>query len=239
MRPTFLLLTAEMTPTAMTQDELKKAVAKAAVDYIQPKLERNSIVGVGTGSTANFFIDYLADIKGHFDGTVASSEASAERLKAHGIPVYDLNSVDAMAVYVDGADETNPALELIKGGGAALTREKIVAAVADEFVCIADGSKWVDVLGAFPLPVEVIPMARSHVARELVKLGGDPVYREGCITDNGNIIIDVHNMSISNPKQTEAAINQIVGVVTNGLFAQRAADVLLIGRESGVETIKA
>ncbi len=222
----------------MTQDELKKAVAKAAVDYIQPKLESHSIVGVGTGSTANFFIDYLAEIKGHFDGTVASSEASAERLKAHGIPVYDLNSVDSMVVYVDGADETNPALELIKGGGAALTREKIVAAVADEFVCIADGSKWVDVLGAFPLPVEVIPMARSHVARELVKLGGDPVYREGCITDNGNIIIDVHNMSIRNPKETEAAINQIVGVVTNGLFAERAADVLLIGREDGVETVR-
>jgi len=222
----------------MTQDELKKAVAKAAVDYIKPKLDSNSIVGVGTGSTANFFIDYLAEIKGHFDGTVASSEASADRLKAHAIPVYDLNSIDNMAVYVDGADETNAALELIKGGGAALTREKIVAAVADEFVCIADGSKWVEVLGGFPLPVEVIPMARSHVARELVKLGGDPVYREGCITDNGNIIIDVHNMSITNPKTTEAAINQIVGVVTNGLFAQRNADILLIGHEDGVETIK-
>lgn len=222
----------------MTQDELKKAVAKAAVDYIQPKLDSDSIVGVGTGSTANFFIDYLAEIKGHFEGTVASSEASADRLKAHGIPVYDLNSVDKMAVYVDGADETNAALELIKGGGAALTREKIVAAVADEFVCIADGSKWVDILGGFPLPVEVIPMARSHVARELVKLGGDPVYRQGCITDNGNIIIDVHNLSITNPKATETAINQIVGVVTNGLFAQRNADVLLIGRENGVETIK-
>jgi len=222
----------------MTQDELKKAVAKAAVDYIKPKLDSNSIVGVGTGSTANFFIDYLAEIKGHFDGTVASSEASADRLKAHAIPVYDLNSIDNMAVYVDGADETNAALELIKGGGAALTREKIVAAVADEFVCIADGSKWVEVLGGFPLPVEVIPMARSHVARELVKLGGDPVYREGCITDNGNIIIDVHNMSITNPKTTETAINQIVGVVTNGLFAQRNADILLIGREDGVETIK-
>lgn len=222
----------------MTQDELKKAVAKAAVDYIQPKLDSDSIVGVGTGSTANFFIDYLAEIKGHFEGTVASSEASADRLKAHGIPVYDLNCVDKMAVYVDGADETNAALELIKGGGAALTREKIVAAVADEFVCIADGSKWVDILGGFPLPVEVIPMARSHVARELVKLGGDPVYRQGCITDNGNIIIDVHNLSITNPKATETAINQIVGVVTNGLFAQRNADVLLIGRENGVETIK-
>lgn len=223
----------------MTQDELKRAVAKAAVDYIQPKLDNDSIVGVGTGSTANFFIDYLADIKGSFDGAVASSEASAERLKSHGIPVYDLNSVDSLVVYVDGADETNPALELIKGGGAALTREKIVAAVADEFVCIADGSKWVDTLGNFPLPVEVIPMARSYVARELVKLGGDPVYRENCITDNGNVILDVHNMAITNPTKTEAAINQIVGVVTNGLFACRPADVLLIGRESGVETIRA
>jgi len=222
----------------MTQDELKQAVARAAVDYIKPKLDSDSIVGVGTGSTANYFIDYLAEIKGHFDGTVASSEASAERLKSHGIPVYDLNVIDSMAVYVDGADETNPTLELIKGGGAALTREKIVAAVADEFVCICDGSKWVEVLGGFPLPVEVIPMARSHVARELVKLGGDPVYREGCVTDNGNIIIDLHNMQITDAKATEAAINQIVGVVTNGLFAERSADLLLIGRESGVEQIK-
>ncbi len=221
----------------MTQDELKKAVARAAVDYIKPKLESDSIVGVGTGSTANCFIDYLAEIKGHFDGAVASSEASAERLKSHGIPVYDLNSVDRMEVYVDGADETNADLELIKGGGAALTREKIVAAVADEFICIADGSKWVETLGGFPLPVEVIPMARSHVGRELVKLGADPVYRQGCVTDNGNIIIDVHNMKITNPKATETAINQIVGVVTNGLFAERSADVLLIGREDGVETI--
>jgi len=221
----------------MTQDELKQAVARAAVDYIKPKLDSDSIVGVGTGSTANYFIDYLAEIKGHFDGTVASSEASAERLKSHGIPVYDLNVIDSMAVYVDGADETNPTLELIKGGGAALTREKIVAAVADEFVCICDGSKWVEVLGGFPLPVEVIPMARSHVARELVKLGGDPVYREGCVTDNGNIIIDLHNMQITDAKATEAAINQIVGVVTNGLFAERSADLLLIGRESGVEQI--
>lgn len=222
----------------MTQDELKQAVAKAAVDYIQPKLDSDSIVGVGTGSTANYFIDYLAEIKGTFDGTVASSEASAERLKSHGIPVYDLNAVDGMAVYVDGADETNPDLELIKGGGAALTREKIVAAVADEFVCIADGSKWVETLGAFPLPVEVIPMARSHVARELVKLGGDPVYRQGCVTDNGNVILDVHNMQISNPKQLEEQINQIVGVVTNGLFAQRNADVMMLGRDSGVEIIR-
>lgn len=222
----------------MTQNELKQAVAKAAVDYIQPKLDSDSIVGVGTGSTANYFIDYLAEIKGTFDGTVASSEASAERLKNHGIPVYDLNAVDGMAVYVDGADETNPDLELIKGGGAALTREKIVAAVADEFVCIADGSKWVETLGAFPLPVEVIPMARSHVARELVKLGGDPVYRQGCVTDNGNVILDVHNMQISNPKKLEEQINQIVGVVTNGLFAQRNADVMMLGRDSGVEIIR-
>lgn len=222
----------------MTQDELKKAVAQAAVDYIKPKLDSDSIVGVGTGSTANYFIDCLAVIKGHFDGAVASSEASAERLKSHGIAVYDLNSVDGLVVYVDGADETNPQLELIKGGGAALTREKIVAAVADEFVCIADGSKWVETLGQFPLPVEVIPMARSHVARELVKLGGDPVYRQGCVTDNGNIILDVHHMQITNPKQLESDINQIVGVVSNGLFAARKADVMILGRESGVEIIR-
>ncbi len=221
----------------MNQDQLKQAVARAAVDYIRPKLDNNSIVGVGTGSTANYFIDYLADIKGCFDGAVASSEASAERLRSHGIPVYDLNAIDSMAVYVDGADETNPALELIKGGGAALTREKIVAAVADEFICIADDSKWVTTLGQFPLPVEVIPMARSHVARELVKLGGDPVYRQGVITDNGNVILDVYHMAITNPRQTENAINQIVGVVTNGLFAARAADVLLLGTADGVKTI--
>ena len=221
----------------MNQDQLKQAVARAAVDYIKPKLEHNSIVGVGTGSTANYFIDYLAEIKGLFDGTVASSEASAERLRQHGITVYDLNSVDNIVVYVDGADESNPWLHLIKGGGAALTREKIVAAVADEFVCIADQSKWVDTLGAFPLPVEVIPMARSHVARELVKLGGDPVYRQGVTTDNGNIILDVHHLAITDPVSMEMAINQIVGVVTNGLFAQRAADVLLLARTDGVDTL--
>ncbi len=225
--------------SSTSQDELKKAVAKAAVDYIEPKLDNHSIVGVGTGSTANYFIDYLAEISAKFDGAVASSEASAERLKAHGIPVYDLNGVDELAVYVDGADETNPKLELIKGGGAALTREKIVAAVADEFICIADGSKWVDTLGNFPLPVEVIPMARAHVARQLVKLGGDPVHRSGVITDNGNEIIDVHNLRISNPRELETAINQIVGVVCNGLFANRPADVLLIGRQGGVEKILA
>lgn len=226
-----------LTREPMTQDELKQAVARAAIDYIRPKLDSDSIVGVGTGSTANYFIDYLAEIKGLFEGAVASSEASAKRLKQHGIVVYELNTIDNMVVYVDGADETNPQLELIKGGGAALTREKIVAAVADEFICIADASKWVDVLGAYPLPVEVIPMARSHVARQLVKLGGDPVYRKGVTTDNGNIIIDVHNMQIHDPKQLENAINQIVGVVTNGLFAQRSADVLLLAKPSGVDTV--
>lgn len=192
----------------MTQDELKQAVAKAAVDYIAPKLERSSIVGVGTGSTANFFIDFLAQYKDEFDGAVASSEATAERLKKHGIEVYDLNSVSEMEFYVDGADETNANLELIKGGGAALTREKIVAAVAKTFICIADGSKMVDILGDFPLPVEVIPMARSHVGREIVKLGGDPVYRDGVTTDNGNIIIDVHNLDISRPIQMEEKTEQ-------------------------------
>ena len=223
----------------VSQDELKKAVAKAAIDYIEPKLDPDSIVGVGTGSTANHFIDYLADIRGRFDGAVASSEGSAQRLKAHGIPVYDLNSVDSLVVYVDGADETNPQLQLIKGGGAALTREKIVAAVADEFVCIADGSKWVDILGHYPLPVEVIPMARAHVARELVKLGGDPIHRKGCITDNGNEILDVHNLRIGDPRQLETDINQITGVVCNGIFAMRPADVLLLGREQGIELIRA
>ena len=221
----------------MTQDELKQAVAKAAVDYIAPKLERSSIVGVGTGSTANFFIDFLAQYKDDFDGAVASSEATAERLKKHGIEVYDLNSISEMEFYVDGADETNANLELIKGGGAALTREKIVAAVAKTFICIADDSKMVSILGDFPLPVEVIPMARSHVGREIVKLGGDPVYRDGVTTDNGNIIIDVHNLDISRPIQMEEKLNNIVGVVTNGLFARRPADLLLLGTSEGVKSI--
>ncbi|MGF2734153.1 ribose-5-phosphate isomerase RpiA [Marinobacter sp. DUT-1] len=221
----------------MTQDELKKAVAKAAVDYITPRLESDSIVGVGTGSTANFFIDMLAELKNEFDGAVASSEATAERLKSHGIPVYDLNSAGELEFYVDGADETNERLELIKGGGAALTREKIVAAVAKTFICIADESKMVGILGSFPLPVEVIPMARSHVGREIVKLGGDPVYREGVVTDNGNIIIDVHNMDISRPIHVEEQLNNIVGVVTNGLFARRPADLLLLGASEGVKSI--
>ncbi len=222
----------------MTQDQLKQAVAQAAVDLIVPQLNDRSIVGVGTGSTANFFIDLLAQHKAAFDGAVASSDATAERLKGHGIPVYDLNSVADLEFYVDGADETNRHLELIKGGGAALTREKIVAAVAKTFICIADGSKLVDRLGAFPLPVEVIPMARSHVGRELVKLGGDPVYREGVVTDNGNIILDVHNLMIGYAPDVEAQINNIVGVVTNGLFAARPADLLLLGTAEGVQTLK-
>tara|TARA_R110000824_G_scaffold57537_1_gene156326 strand:+ start:1359 stop:2078 length:720 start_codon:yes stop_codon:yes gene_type:complete len=221
----------------MTQDELKKAVAKAAVDYIAPRLEHDTIIGVGTGSTANFFIDMLADLKTEFDGAVASSEATAERLKSHGIPVYDLNSAGDLEFYVDGADETNERLELIKGGGGALTREKIVAEVARTFICIADESKKVDVLGDFPLPVEVIPMARSHVGREIVKLGGDPVYRDGFTTDNGNIILDIYNMDISRPIQVEEELNNIVGVVTNGLFARRPADLLLLGTRTGVESI--
>lgn len=221
----------------MTQDELKQAVAKAAVDHIAPHLDRDSIVGVGTGSTANFFIDYLAQHRNDFDGAVASSEATAERLKKHGITVYDLNAVNEIEFYVDGADETNEHLELIKGGGGALTREKIVAAVAKTFICIADGSKKVEILGDFPLPVEVIPMARSHVGREIVKLGGDPVYRDGFVTDNGNIIIDIHNMDISRPILMEEKLNNIVGVVTNGLFAHRPADLLLLGTAEGVQSI--
>jgi ribose 5-phosphate isomerase A len=223
----------------MNQDELKQAVADAALEYVSGKIDSDSIIGIGTGSTANLFIDALASIKARVKGTVASSEASAQRLKQHGIPVYELNSVDQLTVYVDGADETNHRLELIKGGGAALTREKIVTAVADEFVCIADESKLVDQLGAFPLPVEVIPMARSHVARELVKLGGDPVYRQDVTTDNGNIILDVYNFPIATPRETEQAINQITGVVTNGLFAIKPADLLLLGTQQGVKSITA
>lgn len=222
----------------MTQDQLKQAVASAAIDYITPKLFSDSIIGVGTGSTANFFIDGLATIKDRFAGAVASSEASAARLKKHGIEVLDCNSVIELVVYVDGADETNAYLQLIKGGGAALTREKIVRAIAKEFVCIADDSKWVDVLGNFPLPVEVIPMARSYVARELVKLGGAPVYRDGVVTDNGNVILDVHNLRIIDPVALETTINQITGVVTNGLFAIKPADVLLLGTAEGVKTLR-
>ncbi len=218
----------------MTQDELKQAVAKVAIEYVPD----NCIVGVGTGSTANYFIDELARIKGRIDGAVASSEASAQRLKAHGIPVLDLNVVDELPVYVDGADEINHQLHMIKGGGAALTREKIVAAVAKQFICIADQSKLVDVLGTFPLPIEVIPMARSHVGREIVRLGGHPALREGVLTDNGNVIIDVHGMQIAQPVELEKQLDQIVGVVTNGLFAARRADVLLLGTAQGVRTYK-
>lgn len=218
----------------MTQDELKQAVAKAALEYVVP----GTIIGVGTGSTANFFIDQLATIKHKIEGTVASSNASAERLKKHGIPVMDLNSVNEISVYVDGADESNRQLHLIKGGGGALTREKIVAAASKRFVCIADESKLVDVLGKFPLPVEVIPMARSYVAREIAKLGGQPVLREGFTTDNGNIILDVHNLRIMEPVKLEDTLNQLTGVVTNGLFARRPADILLLGTKTGVQTLK-
>ncbi len=217
----------------MTQDEMKKMVAEAALEYVEP----GTIIGIGTGSTANHFIDFLAGIKGKIDGTVASSRASAERLAAHGIPVLDLNSAGELSVYIDGADESNHHLHLIKGGGGALTREKIVAACARKFVCIADDSKLVDVLGAFPLPIEVIPMARSMVARELVKRGGQPVYREGFTTDNGNDILDVHNMVIMEPVKLEQDLNDIPGVVTVGLFAKRPADVLLLGTEDGIKKI--
>lgn len=217
----------------MTQDEMKLAVAKAAIEYIPD----DCIVGVGTGSTANFFIDELAKIKGRIEGTVASSEASAARLKAHGIRVFDLNSVDSMPVYVDGADEVNHYLQMVKGGGGALTREKIVAAVADKFICIADKSKLVPVLGHFPLPIEVIPMARSHVAREILKIGGQPTLREGFTTDNGNIILDVFGLQIAQAAELEKQLNQITGVVTNGLFAVRRADVLLLGTPNGVEVM--
>ena len=223
----------------MTQDELKQATGEAALEYILPHLEDNMIVGVGTGSTAAFFIDALARHKHLFDGCVSSSEASTAQLKSHGIPVYDLNEVKEIQFYIDGADEANEQLHLIKGGGAALTREKVIAAVAKEFICIADESKAVDVLGCFPLPVEVIPMARSHVARQLVKLGGDPAYREGVVTDNGNVILDVWNMQIVDPVELEKAINSIVGVVTNGLFASRPANIMLLGTSEGVKTVKA
>lgn len=219
----------------MTQDELKKAVAHAAVAHVV----EGEIVGVGTGSTANCFIDELALIRHRIRGAVASSEATRRRLEEHGITVFDLNDVDQIPLYVDGADEINVAMQMIKGGGGALTREKIVAAVARKFVCIADSSKLVDVLGQFPLPVEVIPMARSYVARELVKLGGSPVYRQGFVTDNGNVILDTYGLGIVNPPELEGLLNQIAGVVTNGLFARRPADVLLLGTADGVKTLTA
>lgn len=218
----------------MTQDDKKKAVAQAAVKYIQD----DSIIGVGTGSTVNYFIQALAPLTHKIRGAVSSSEASTEQLIALGIEVFDLNSVGSFDIYVDGADEITQHKHMIKGGGAALTREKIVAAVADKFICIIDDSKQVPMLGQFPLPVEVIPMARSYVAREILKLGGDPVYRQGVITDNGNVILDVHNLKILNPVELEKQLNAIVGVVTNGLFAHRGADIVLVGTDTGVETIE-
>ena len=218
----------------MNQNELKAAVGQSAADYIEPLLTEEAVIGVGTGSTADFFIDALAKSRHRFDGAVASSQATADRLKKHGIRVYDLNSVNELLVYVDGADEANPSLELIKGGGGALTREKIVASVARQFICIVDDTKLVDVLGEFPLPVEVIPMARSAVARRLAGLGSQPVYRQGFVTDNGNIIIDVHDLSITDPCAMEDKINGLTGVVTQGLFAKRPADIILVGQEAGV-----
>ncbi len=217
----------------MTQDELKQKVAQAALKYVKDV----PIIGVGTGSTVNHFIDYLADFRGTIEGAVSSSLASTERLKKLGIPVFDLNTVGTLDVYVDGADEVNPLKQMIKGGGAALTREKIVAAASKTFVCIVDESKGVDVLGKFPLPVEVIPMARSYVARELVKLGGQPVWREGCITDNHGEILDVHNLNITEPLKLEQLINNITGVITVGLFAMRPADVVLISKGEDVITL--
>jgi ribose 5-phosphate isomerase A len=217
----------------MTADEMKKQAAWAALEHINT----DGVVGVGTGSTVNHFIDALATIKGRIEGAVSSSIVSSKRLEEHGIPVLDLNNVGQIAVYVDGADESNHHLQLIKGGGGALTREKIIAAASEKFVCIADESKLVDILGSFPLPVEVVPMSRSYVAREIVKLGGQPVYREGFITDNSNVILDVHGWEIMEPIELEKTLNNIVGVVTNGLFAMRPADVLLLGSESGTKTV--
>lgn len=218
----------------MSSDKQKQLAAEAAIEYI----EWDWVVGVGTGSTANYFIDALAKIKGNIEGAVASSEATAQRLQQHGIKVMELDNVGDLPVYVDGADESTKHLHLIKGGGGALTREKIVAAASEKFICIADNSKLVDVLGAFPLPIEVIPMAKSYIGRQMVKLGGKPALRDGFVTDNGNLIIDVHHLKIENPVELEKKINQLPGVVTNGLFAQRGADVLILGGDDGVETIK-
>ena len=218
----------------MSQDEQKRAVAQAALKYAQ-----EGVVGVGSGSTVNMFIDALATIKGRIDGAVAASEASAERLKGHGIRVYDLNAVNELLVYVDGADEVTEHLHMVKGGGGALTREKIVAAVAKKFICICDASKLVPVLGKFPLPVEVIPMARSYVGREMLKRGAHPVLRENYKTDNGNLIIDCHGLAILNPPELERDLNNLAGLVTNGLFARRPADVLLLAEPGGVRALNA
>lgn len=219
----------------MNADELKRQAAEAALEF----LPDGGVLGIGTGSTVNHFIDLLADVKGRYEGAVSSSDASTERLKKIGIPVLDLNAVGDLEIYVDGADESTRHLHLIKGGGGALTREKIIAAASKKFVCIADESKLVDVLGDFPLPVEVIPMARSYVARQLVKLGGTPVWRENFVTDNGNIILDVQNLKIIEPLKLETQINQLAGVVTVGIFAHRPADVLILGSESGPRTVVA
>lgn len=222
------------TEHTMTQDELKKAVGWAALDYVKP----GTIVGVGTGSTASHFIDALATMKNQIEGAVSSSEASTVKLQSLGIHVFDSNEVDLLDIYVDGADEINGHMQMIKGGGAALTREKVIAAIARQFICIVDASKQVDVLGKFPLPVEVIPMARSYVARELVKLGGQPEYRQNVVTDNGNVILDVHNLQILDAVALENAINGIPGVVTVGLFANRGADIALVGTPDGVKVVK-
>ena len=218
----------------MSQNMEKRLAAEAALSY----LEDDSVIGVGTGSTVNYFIDALADVRVRIEAAVSSSEASSKRLKAVGIPVMDLNTAGPLNLYVDGADEANARLQLVKGGGGALTREKIVAAASETFVCIADASKYVDVLGRFPIPVEVIPMARSHVARELLKRGGQPVWRENVVTDNGNVILDIHNLQVQDPVELERDWNNIAGVVTVGVFAMRPADVLLLGDGSLVRTIK-
>ena len=218
----------------MTTEKKKQAAAESVLDYIQV----GDVIGIGTGTTANYFIDALAKTKGKIDGAVASSEASAKRLKAHGIQVLDLNSVSSLPLYIDGADEATRHRHLIKGGGGALTREKIVASVSEKFICIADDSKLVEILGAFPLPIEVIPMARSYVARQLVKHGGIPELREGFITDNGNPILDIHNLEILNPVEKERELNSIAGIVTVGIFALRPADLLILGSESGLEIIQ-
>lgn len=221
----------------MNQNEMKQAVAKAALEEIRSKLEKDSVIGIGTGSTVNFFIDELAKLKYDFEGAVASSEATAKRLESHGIRVLDLNSAGRLPFYIDGADEVNGRLQMIKGGGAALTREKIVAACSEVFICIADQSKKVDILGDFPLPVEVLPIARSYVGRELVKIGADPQWRQDVVTDNGNWIIDCYNFMLDDPIKLETMINNIAGVVCNGIFAHRQADILLLGSEQGVQRL--
>lgn len=217
----------------MAEDKMKRNAALAALDYI----EDDMIVGVGTGSTVNYFIDALATKKNRIEGAVSSSKVTTARLKTKGIQVFDLNTVDEIPIYVDGADEINSHKQMIKGGGGALTGEKIVSVIAKKFICIADQTKKVDVLGSFPLPIEVIPMARSYVGREIVKLDGDPVYREGVITDYGNIILDIHNLTILNPVELEKKLNNIIGIVTNGIFAIRPADILLLGTPNGVEKL--